>query len=59
MMRRPQFSLKTLLWLMALVAAFFGGYLAGKNAEQGKWLEYPPYVEQAAPPGGEGGNKSP
>jgi hypothetical protein len=24
-MRRPQFSLKTLLWLMALVAALFGG----------------------------------
>jgi hypothetical protein len=24
-MRRPQFSLKTLLWLMALVGAFFGG----------------------------------
>jgi hypothetical protein len=24
-MRRPQFTLKTLLWLMALVAALFGG----------------------------------
>jgi hypothetical protein len=24
-MRRPQFSLKTLLWLMAVVAAFFAG----------------------------------
>jgi hypothetical protein len=24
-MRRPQFSLKTLLWLMAVVAAFSGG----------------------------------
>ena len=24
-MRRPQFSLKTLLWLMLVVAAFFGG----------------------------------
>ncbi|HET6882221.1 MAG TPA: hypothetical protein VFI31_18800 [Pirellulales bacterium] len=24
-MRRAQFTLKTLLWLMALVAAFFGG----------------------------------
>ena len=25
MIRRPQFSLKTLLWLMAVVAAFFAG----------------------------------
>jgi hypothetical protein len=24
-MNRPQFSLKSLLWLMAVVAAFFGG----------------------------------
>jgi hypothetical protein len=24
-MRRPQFSLKTLLWLMVVVAAFFAG----------------------------------
>ena len=24
-MRRPQFTLKSLLWLMAVVAAFFGG----------------------------------
>ena len=24
-MRRPQFTLKTLLWLMAVVAAFLGG----------------------------------
>jgi hypothetical protein len=24
-MRRPQFSIKTLLWLMAVVAAFVGG----------------------------------
>ena len=28
-MRRPQFSLKTLLWLMVVVAAFFGGWFAG------------------------------
>jgi hypothetical protein len=28
-MRRPQFSLKTLLWLMAVVAAFLGGFLGG------------------------------
>jgi hypothetical protein len=29
-MRRPQFTLKTLLWLMAVVAAFFAG---------GRWAE--------------------
>ena len=28
-MPRPQFSLKSLLWLMAVVAAFFGGLAIG------------------------------
>ena len=37
-MRRPQFSLKTLLWLMAVVAAFFAGirferHLAERRAD--------------------------
>ena len=33
-MRRPQFSLKTLLWLTALVAAFFGGREIGIRDER-------------------------
>jgi hypothetical protein len=31
-MPRPQFTLKTLLWLMALVAAFFSGWFSGSGA---------------------------
>jgi hypothetical protein len=30
-MFRPQFSLKTLLWVMAVVAAFVGGLQIGQN----------------------------
>ena len=30
-MRRPQFTLKTLLWLMVVVAAFFGGMAVQKS----------------------------
>ena len=33
-MRRPQFSLKTLLWLMAVVAAFLGGMAAQAQFDQ-------------------------
>ncbi|HEV2380931.1 MAG TPA: hypothetical protein VG206_14215 [Terriglobia bacterium] len=33
-MRRPQFSLKTLLWLMALVAAFLGGMALQKRLDR-------------------------
>ena len=33
-MRRPQFSLKTLLWLMLVVAAFLGGMELQKRIEQ-------------------------
>ena len=33
-MSRPQFSLKTLLWLMALVAAFFGGVRLGRQRQR-------------------------
>ena len=32
-MRRPQFSLKTLLWLTAVVAAFLGGMFAGSKMQ--------------------------
>jgi hypothetical protein len=32
MMRRPQFSLRTLLWLMAVVAAFCGGLGIGRQS---------------------------
>ena len=32
-MRRPQFSLKTLLWLTTVLAAFLGGLLAGVKLE--------------------------
>lgn len=32
-MRRPQFSLKTMLWLMALVAAFFAGSQYGRRRQ--------------------------
>ncbi|HVA47429.1 MAG TPA: hypothetical protein VNH11_13755 [Pirellulales bacterium] len=42
-MRRPQFSLKTLLWLMAVVGAFLGGVVMGqrigKEAERAYWLD--------------------
>jgi hypothetical protein len=37
-MRRSQFSLKTLLWLMAVVAAFFGGMAWQKR------LDAPVYI---------------
>ena len=33
-MRRPQFCLKTLLWLMVVVAAFFGGRSIGIKEER-------------------------
>lgn len=33
-MRRPQFTLKTLLWLMVVVGAFFGGRAVGIRDEQ-------------------------
>jgi hypothetical protein len=33
-MRRHQFSLKTLLWLMAVVAAFFGGMALQKERDE-------------------------
>ena len=33
-MVRPQFTLKTLLWLMAVVAAFLGGMEVQKKIEQ-------------------------
>ena len=33
-MRRPQFTLKTLLWLMAVISAFFGGMELQKHIEQ-------------------------
>ena len=33
-MPRPQFSLKTLLWLMALVGAFLGGMAAQRQLEK-------------------------
>jgi hypothetical protein len=35
-MPRPQFSLKTLLWLMAVVAAFLGGAEFGRLREAGR-----------------------
>lgn len=39
-MPRPQFSLKTLLWLMALVSMFFAG------AEWQRWYTKPPLVSR-------------
>lgn len=33
-MLRPQFSFKTLLWLVAVVAAFFGGMAMEKRLEE-------------------------
>lgn len=33
-MSRPQFSLKTLLWLMLVVASFFGGLVIGIRLER-------------------------
>ena len=33
-MRRAQFSLKTLLWLMAVVAVFCFGFIAGGGRER-------------------------
>lgn len=38
-MRRPQFSLKTLLWLMAVVAALFGGREWGIRHERQNRLD--------------------
>jgi hypothetical protein len=38
-MRRPQFSLKTLLWLVVVVAAFFGGSEWQKLAMKRKMLD--------------------
>jgi hypothetical protein len=38
-MPRPQFSLKSLLWLMAVVAAFFAGTITGRRHEA-KRLEH-------------------
>lgn len=35
-MRCPQFSVRTLLWLMALVGAFFAGRESGWNAHRQK-----------------------
>lgn len=32
-MRRPQFTLKSLLWLMAVVAAFCGGTYYGRHLD--------------------------
>jgi hypothetical protein len=45
-MRRPQFSLKTLLWLMAAVAAFFGGMAVHRGLMS---REEPPFYH-AQPP---------
>ena len=33
-MRRPQFSLKTMLWLMVVVAAFFGGIATERQLQR-------------------------
>lgn len=33
-MRCPQFSVKALLWLMVVVAAFLGGIVAGQRLER-------------------------
>jgi hypothetical protein len=44
MMPRPQFSLKTLLWLMVVVAAFFAGMRLEKSRQRlySYGLEIPP-----------------
>ena len=39
-MRRPQFSLKALLWLMALVAAFMGGMVAQAQLDRPQITRY-------------------
>lgn len=44
-MKRPQFTLKTLLWLMVVVAAFFGGIrferYSTEQREQTRRLAWP------------------
>jgi hypothetical protein len=36
-MRRPQFSIKTMLWLMAVVAAFMGGMAMQRKFDEPVW----------------------
>jgi hypothetical protein len=36
-MPRPQFTLKTMLWLTALVAAFFAGAIWEHQRENARW----------------------
>jgi hypothetical protein len=39
-MRRPQFTLKTLLWLMAVVAGFLGGMVIQRKLDEPKIIEF-------------------
>lgn len=45
-MRRPQFSLKTLLWLMAVVAALFGGMALQRKLDEPEWVYKSPPTNQ-------------
>lgn len=47
-MPRAQFSLKTLLWLTLVVAAFLGGMSLEREIERHRRLVLP-YLEQEAP----------
>jgi hypothetical protein len=38
-MRRPQFSIRTLLWLTLVAAAFFGGIAYGKKLSRQQYAE--------------------
>jgi hypothetical protein len=48
-MPRPQFSLRTLLWLTLVVAAFMAGIAYGKKLVEGKhnaqgWVQLPVHL---------------
>jgi hypothetical protein len=47
-MPRPQFSLKTLLWLMAVVGAFFGGRASQVRDGQRRILQLEDKLKYAA-----------
>ena len=49
-MRRPQFTLKTLLWLMAVVAAFLGGRAYQKRIDEPFWIYKATPPDQLEPP---------